>query len=49
MMAAGLPGSVQLAARRGGERTLLRLAYELEAASPFPRITDVASAAAWED
>jgi amidase len=38
MMAAGLPGSIQLSARRGGERTLLQLAYELEAASPFPQI-----------
>lgn len=34
----GLPGSVQLSAARGDERTLLELAYELEAASPFPRI-----------
>jgi amidase len=41
MMAGGLPGSVQLAAPRGGERTLLELAYELEAVSPFPRITEV--------
>ncbi|MFC4127275.1 amidase [Nocardia rhizosphaerae] len=37
----GLPGSVQLAAPRGGERTLLDLAYQLEAASPFPRIVDL--------
>ncbi|MEO3783930.1 amidase [Actinocorallia sp. B10E7] len=34
----GLPGSVQLSAARGGERTLLELAYELEEVSPFPRI-----------
>lgn len=37
-MASGLPGSIQLSAPRGGERTLLQLAYELEATSPFPRI-----------
>lgn len=36
----GMPGSVQLAGRRGDERTLLDLAYQLEAASPFPRIVD---------
>ncbi|UGT53876.1 amidase [Nocardia asteroides] len=36
----GLPGSVQFAGRRGDERTLLELAYQLEAASPFPRIVD---------
>ncbi|MGS2809087.1 amidase [Nocardia sp. MW-W600-9] len=36
----GLPGSIQLAARRGDERSLLDLAYQLEAASPFPRIVD---------
>lgn len=40
MFSAGIPGSVQLSAARGDERTLLELAYELEAASPFPRITD---------
>ncbi|WP_106401516.1 amidase [Actinocorallia populi] len=34
----GMPGSVQLSAARGGERTLLELAYELEEACPFPRI-----------
>ena len=49
LMASGLPGSVQLAARRGGERTLLELAYELEAASPFPRIAAVGVAPARED
>jgi amidase len=37
-MAGGLPGSVQLSGPRGGERTLLQLAYELEATSPFPQI-----------
>jgi amidase len=46
LMAGGLPGSVQLAARRGGERTLLELAYELEAARPFPRIEEVGASAA---
>ncbi|WP_181700117.1 amidase [Nocardia sp. GTS18] len=40
LLPTGLPGSVQLAAPRGAERTLLDLAYQLEAASPFPRITD---------
>ena len=39
MMASGLPGSIQLSAPRGGERTLLELAYELEATSPFAQIT----------
>jgi amidase len=39
MMASGLPGSIQLSAPGGGERTLLELAYELEATSPFPQIT----------
>ncbi|MBF6353160.1 amidase [Nocardia higoensis] len=36
----GLPGSVQIFAPHGGERTLLQLAYELEAVAPFPRITE---------
>ncbi|HLS79732.1 MAG TPA: amidase [Nocardia sp.] len=36
----GLPGSIQLFAPHGDERTLLRLAYELEAVAPFPKITD---------
>ena len=39
LMAGGLPGSIQLSAPRGDERTLLGLAYELEATSPFPQIT----------
>ncbi|RMI34336.1 amidase [Nocardia stercoris] len=34
----GLPGSIQLCAPAGGERTLLELAYEFEAARPFPDI-----------
>ena len=33
----GLPIGVQLAAPRGEERRLLSLAYELEAAMPWPR------------
>ncbi|MFD3509736.1 amidase [Nocardia sp. NPDC058666] len=45
LLPTGLPGSVQLAGRRGDERTLLDLAYQLEAASPFPRITDRPAAA----
>ncbi|MFC4376824.1 amidase [Nocardia halotolerans] len=45
LLPTGLPGSVQLAARRGDERTLLDLAYQLEAASPFPRITERPAAA----
>lgn len=43
-MSANLPGSIQLSSRRGAERTLLDLAYQFEAASPFPRITDVPTA-----
>jgi amidase len=39
MMTRGLPGSVHVSAPRGGERTLLELAYELEQISPFPTIT----------
>lgn len=38
MTASGLPNSIQLAARRGDEKTLLELAYELEEAQSFPRI-----------
>ena len=36
----GLPIGVQLSARMGDERTLLEIAYELEQASPWRRITD---------
>jgi amidase len=36
--AAGLPLGVHLMGRYGGERTLLELAYELEAAAPFRRL-----------
>lgn len=36
----GLPTSTMLSAARGDERTLLELAFELEQARPFPRITD---------
>jgi amidase len=36
--ASGLPIGVQLMARNGDERTLLELAYELEAARPFRRL-----------
>lgn len=38
--AAGLPLGVMLAARRGQERLLLEIAFELEAAAPFARIQD---------
>lgn len=38
----GLPGSVQFSAAWGDEATLLALAYELEAAHPFPAIDAVA-------
>ncbi|NMO05248.1 amidase [Gordonia sp. TBRC 11910] len=38
---AGLPIGVQLSAAYGDERTLLELAYLLEATSPFPRIENV--------
>lgn len=40
----GLPVGVQLSAAYGDERTLLELAYLLEAERPFARIQDVASA-----
>ncbi|WP_460603869.1 amidase [Jatrophihabitans fulvus] len=36
----GLPTSVMLSAAHGDERTLIELAYTLEAARPFPRIQD---------
>jgi amidase len=36
----GLPIGVQLSARMGDERTLLEIAYELEQAKPWRRITD---------
>ncbi|MFC6013047.1 amidase [Nocardia lasii] len=45
LLPSGLPGSIQFAGRRGDERTLLDLAYQLEAASPFPRIIDRPAAA----
>ena len=38
--AAGLPIGVHVSAMHGDERTLLELAYELEAARPFARIQD---------
>ena len=34
----GLPVGIQLAGAHGDEKTLLELAYELEAAQPFRRI-----------
>ena len=37
---AGLPVGVMFGARRGDERRLLEIAYELEQAAPFPRIED---------
>lgn len=40
----GLPGSIHFSAARGDERTLLEVAYELEAARPFPSLADVSSA-----
>ena len=42
--AEGLPVGVMFAARRGEERRLLEIAYEMEAAAPFPRIQDAAPA-----
>ena len=41
---AGLPVGVQVAADLGDERTLLELAFELEAAQPFARIQDAPGA-----
>jgi amidase len=41
--AQGLPIAVHLSANHGDERTLLELAFELEAARPFRRIQDVAA------
>lgn len=38
----GVPIAVQLSAAHGAERTLLELAYQLEALNPWPRITDPA-------
>lgn len=40
----GLPVGVMFSARRGDERRLLEIAYELEEAAPFPRIQDRAPA-----
>ena len=40
----GLPVGVMFAARKGDERRLLEIAYEMEAAAPFPRIQDLAPA-----
>lgn len=42
----GLPLGCQLSADLGDERTLLELAFELEAARPWPRIQDVTGGAA---
>lgn len=42
--AQGLPIAVHLSANHGDERTLLELAFELEAAKPFRRIQDFARA-----
>ncbi len=39
LSAAGVPIGVQLFATHGDERTLLELAYEIEAAHPWPKIT----------
>jgi amidase len=36
----GLPIGVQLSAAHGDERTLLEIAYELEQAKPWRRMTD---------
>jgi amidase len=37
----GLPIGIQLSADHGNETALLEVAFELEAAQPFRRITDV--------
>lgn len=37
----GLPIGVMFSARRGGERRLLEIAYEIEEPAPFPRIQDL--------
>ena len=42
--AGNLPGSIHLSAARGDDRTLLEIAYEFEAAKPFPRIQDTTPA-----
>jgi amidase len=41
----GLPIGCQFSADLGDERTLLELAFELEAARPFPRIQDAGTQA----
>lgn len=38
MTSSGIPGSIQICAQPGAERTLLELGYEFEEASPFPRL-----------
>ena len=40
----GLPIGAMFSARRGGERRLLEIAYEIEESAPFPRIQDLAPA-----
>lgn len=40
----GLPVGVMFSSRRGDERRLLEIAYEMEESAPFPRIQDRASA-----
>jgi amidase len=40
MTRAGLPIGVHVSGRVGDERTLLELAYEVEAAKPWRRIQD---------